>query len=182
MYIYNASGRKLLKKVIKNNTQISKTDYSGDYIYQGDQLQMIMTPENPTTHVAVILQEDHFDPYGMKLGGLSTATNDPTNKYLYQGKEFQDEGVDYNNDNNIDIYLNWYDFDARFFDVQLACWHVPDPAGQCASPYAAMGNNPVSMVDPSGMAYVWSLAIYYTERIFRIIPVLNILIVATWDP
>ena len=27
-------------------------------------------------------------------------------------------------------------------------WHIPDPAGQFASPYVGMANNPVIAVDP----------------------------------
>jgi RHS repeat-associated protein len=41
-------------------------------------------------------------------------------------------------------------FDLRLYDETLARWSAPDPYGQYASPYLAMGNNPVNMVDPSG--------------------------------
>jgi RHS repeat-associated protein len=190
VYLYDAAGRKLYKKVFKNNTLLSKTGYSGDYVYQDDTLQMVLTREgrlipnrsggfdaqyflkdylgnvrvlfheNQSTHLAALIQEDNFDPFGFKLGGLDV-TSDVGNKYLYQRKELQEDGVDTDNDNEPDMYLNWYDFDARYFDVQLARWHVPDPAGQGFSPYAAMGNNPVSMVDPTGMRYVWSEASYW---------------------
>jgi len=30
-------------------------------------------------------------------------------------------------------------------------WHVPDPAGQFASAYTGMGNNPISFMDLDGM-------------------------------
>ena len=43
-----------------------------------------------------------------------------------------------------------YDFHARQYDPQLGRWHVPDPLNQYVSPYVAMGNNPVSIVDPTG--------------------------------
>ncbi len=60
------------------------------------------------------------------------------------------------NDNTPDIYLNWYDFEARSFDPQIGRWHVPDPVAQYPSPYIGMGNNPVRLIDPDGLAAVWS--------------------------
>jgi RHS repeat-associated protein len=188
-YLYDASGRKLSKKVYVKQSLVSQVDYCGEFIYNDNQLQMVMTPEgrlmysngtfdcqyflkdhlgnvrvvfhqDPETRLAKILQEDHFDPFGMTLGGLSQA-GDLLNKYLYQGKEYQDDAVDLNDDSRTDTYLNWYDFGARFYDPQIARWHVPDPAGQDASPYVAMGNNPVSIVDPDGCKYIWSMASYW---------------------
>jgi hypothetical protein len=42
------------------------------------------------------------------------------------------------------------DYGARYYDPQLGRWHVPDPEDQFGSPYLAMGNNPVSYLDPDG--------------------------------
>jgi hypothetical protein len=44
-----------------------------------------------------------------------------------------------------------YDFHARMYDPVIGRWLVPDPAEQHFSLYLAMGNNPMSMVDPDGM-------------------------------
>ncbi|WP_317047770.1 RHS repeat-associated core domain-containing protein, partial [Pleomorphovibrio marinus] len=44
----------------------------------------------------------------------------------------------------------WYDFHAREYDAALGRWFGVDPQNQFASPYLAMGNNPVMMVDPDG--------------------------------
>jgi len=44
-------------------------------------------------------------------------------------------------------------FEARDYDSRLARWLNPDPARQFWSPYMAMGNNPVSGVDPDGREY-----------------------------
>ena len=35
------------------------------------------------------------------------------NKYLYNGKEFQDDSFDLDGDTIIDIWLNWYDYVAN---------------------------------------------------------------------
>ena len=41
-------------------------------------------------------------------------------------------------------------FELRSMDVRLGRWQAPDPYAQYHSPYLAMGNNPVSRVDPDG--------------------------------
>jgi RHS repeat-associated protein len=41
-------------------------------------------------------------------------------------------------------------FDLRMYDVTLGKWISPDPMSQDFSPYNGMGNNPVSMFDPTG--------------------------------
>jgi hypothetical protein len=47
--------------------------------------------------------------------------------------------------------MELYDFHARMYDPVIGRWLVPDPAEQHYSLYLAMGNNPMSMVDPDGM-------------------------------
>jgi RHS repeat-associated protein len=182
VYLYDANGRKLMKQVI-HNAQSHRTDYAGGFIYEDDLLKMILTPEgriiknssttydpqyfikdylgntrvvfhaNATTGSVEVLQEDHYDPFGMKLGGLGMVA-DAQNKYLFQGKELNNDAIDLNNDGDPDTYLNWYDFEARNYDPQIGRWHVPDPVNQTASPYVSMGNNPVRFIDPDGCAYV----------------------------
>ena len=193
LYLYDANGRKLKKQVI-HNAQSHHTDYSGAFQYEDGFLTLILTPEgrivkhsstydpqyflkdylgnvrvvyhaNPETGMVEVVQEDHYDPFGMKLGGLGYVS-DIENKYLFQGKEFNDEAIDTDSDGNTDTYMNWYDFEARQFDPQIARWHVADPVAQYPSPYVGMGNNPVSLVDPNGMATMWSLEESYYYRAY----------------
>ncbi|MBW6459289.1 MAG: hypothetical protein K0B08_01840, partial [Bacteroidales bacterium] len=88
---------------------------------------------------ADVILENHYYPFGMTFGGLEYSAG-LENRYLYQGKETTG-----------DFGLWWSDFSARRFDSQLGRWHIPDPAGQFASPYLGMGNSPVAAVDPSGL-------------------------------
>jgi RHS repeat-associated protein len=66
------------------------------------------------------------------------------NNFLFQGKELNDQ-------------TGLHDFHARQYDGALGRWFVMDPAGQFASPYSGMGNNPVMGVDPDGR--FWNLII-----------------------
>jgi len=86
-----------------------------------------------------IVEEHHYYPFGMLMSGLDFIGS-PKNPYLYQGKEFFEE---------YDFDLHY--FGARMFDSELGRWHSNDPLIVFASPYNGMANNPVSMVDPTGM-------------------------------
>jgi RHS repeat-associated protein len=91
------------------------------------------------------LQQNHYYPFGMLIPSLST-TNTlgalKDNRYLYNGKEFQD-----------DFGLDWYDYGARFYDAQIGRWHSVDPWAEkyySLSPYNYVANNPIYFIDPDG--------------------------------
>ena len=96
-----------------------------------------------------IAQKTSYYPFGLVMSQTNGNT-DPTyqkNKYLYNGKEHQD-------DEFAGSSLNWYDYGARFYDPQLGRWHVIDPASESMttwSPYNYTFNNPIRFIDPTGM-------------------------------
>ncbi len=86
----------------------------------------------------------HNDYYAFGAVYQQSADRVLNNAYLYQGKELQDG-----------LGLDLYDFHARQYDPLLGRMNSVDPMAASfdgMSPYAGMGNNPVSYVDPDGQA------------------------------
>lgn len=50
---------------------------------------------------------------------------------------------------------DWSAFELRMYDSRIARWLSVDPAVQFLSPYVAMGNNPVTSIDPDGGFATW---------------------------
>jgi RHS repeat-associated protein len=55
-----------------------------------------------------------------------------------------------------DAAAGLYNYNARLYDPALGRFLATDPAGQYASPYAYVGNDPVNAIDPTGE--IWLLA------------------------
>jgi len=77
------------------------------------------------------------------------------NKYLYNGKELQDEQLG-------GVNLDWYDFDFRMYDPALGRFTCLDPIAESfyhVSPYNYAENSPIANID------LWGLqAEYYLTR------------------
>lgn len=88
-------------------------------------------------------QANSFYPFGMQMSGLDySAGIAPENKYLYNGKELQD-----------DFGLDWYDYGARFYDAQIGRFHTIDPLAKnysFQSPYVYALNDPIRLLDKNG--------------------------------
>ena len=70
-------------------------------------------------------------------------TDKLTSKYLYNGKELQD-----------DLGLGWYDYGARVYDPWTSGFTTIDPLTEIytfQSPYVYAANNPVKFIDYMGM-------------------------------
>lgn len=168
-YTYNAAGEKIRKvsNVTGTSDYISGIVYNtlnsvyridfiqteegravnngdGTYRYQydlKDQLGNVRLTfqKNTTTGKADRVQSDNYYAFGKRKSINPTSL---VNKYLYNGKEIQDETGD-------------YDYGARHYDPEIARWMAMDPLAEKYrrwSPYNYVMNNPIRFIDPDGMS------------------------------
>jgi RHS repeat-associated protein len=167
-YIYDASGVKLRKVAKQANGDSTVTDYCGELEFTNKTLSLAHTEDgiitfNGTgapvyqyflkdhlgnTRVVIdqsgtVTQKTDYYPFGATSWSAANSVN---NKYLYNGKEKQDE-----------FGLDWYDYGARFYDPQIGRWHSVDLKAEkyfSMSPYVFCGNNPINIVDPNGADWI----------------------------
>lgn len=163
-YLYSSDGLKLNKTSNISGTTVT-THYVDGVQYTGNNIDFIQTEEgiarrngssysyeynltdhlgnirvslnrNPTTGQIAILQKDNYFAFGKR-----SAVQGGSNRYLYNGKELQEE-------------IESYDYGARFYDPVIGRWNVIDPLPEKSrrfSPYVYGNNNPIRFTDPDGM-------------------------------
>ena len=147
------SGTSFMKYIMTPEGRIvnSGDDYSPSLSWEYDlkdhlgNVRVVVSPAAQAGY-ANVLQQTHYYPFGMRMSEISTSSG-TGNRYLYNGKELQD-----------DFGLNWYDYGARFYDPALGRWHSVDPLAEqrsWVSPYNYCQNNPIGRVDPTGMLDDW---------------------------
>ncbi len=86
-----------------------------------------------------ILQVTDYYPFGMRHE-IEGYPNHANQKYLYNGKELQEE-------------TGWYDYGARMYDPALGRFHTQDRFAEKYldwTPYQYAGNNPILFIDVNG--------------------------------
>ena len=168
-YIYTSSGEKLATQVGS-----SLTYYRGPLVYSGNNLLYLVHPEGLTRkstggYVYYYMKRDHlgstrvlchasgttlvadqttgYYPFGLAHGH----GNLNLNRYLFSGKELQDQSLG-------GKLLGLYDFGSRFYDPTLGRWFNVDPKLEFVSPYGYCANNPVLYIDPNGEDIVLTIS------------------------
>ncbi|MGE0930850.1 RHS repeat-associated core domain-containing protein [Peijinzhouia sedimentorum] len=111
------------------------------YVYNSSDLPVWYDQFSISSSQAVIIQENHYYPFGMQIAGLELDLGSK-NRYLYNGKELQD-------DHNLD----WHDYGARMYDAQIGRFHTVDRFAEkyaSLTPYHYAANNPIYYVDVNG--------------------------------
>ncbi|ACU64500.1 DUF6443 domain-containing protein [Chitinophaga pinensis] len=123
------------------------------YVYTSNESQQDVFFDNIVVALnsGPLLEETHYYPYGMVMAGISSnalkGANYQENRIKYNGKEI------HNNEFSDGSGLEWEDYGARMYDVQLGRWFVPDPLVDRfanESPFVYGGNNPVLNIDVAG--------------------------------
>jgi RHS repeat-associated protein len=102
-----------------------------------------------------ILKESHYYPFGMNMDGdWGGSMRSPegfgpeyVNRFNYNGKELTDE-----------LGIDMYDYGARWYDASIGRWNAVDPLAESMpnwSTYNYAFSNPISYIDPDGMAPQW---------------------------
>lgn len=129
-----------------NVTSQPASGLSGNYVYVyadhlgNNRLSYSDIDVNGTIGINEVLSASNYYPMGMLHSG--ELVTDSQYNYKFQGKALQNENG-----------LLQYDFGSRMYDPSIGRWHVIDPQAESFysySPYMAMGNNPIMMVDPDG--------------------------------
>ena len=178
-YVYRADGSKV-RKVFGSKT----TDYLDGFQYENGVLQFVPTAEgyydltknkyiyNYTDHLgnvrlsytkgasggAEIIEENNYYPFGLKHQGYnSTSLANNAYQYKYNGKELQETGM--------------YDYGARMYMPELGRWGVVDPlAEKTLDPYSYVWSNPITFIDPDGMAPLTDYKLLQNGKIVRADP------------
>jgi len=151
-YVYDAAGSALAIYTGATLTEMpvygsdrlgTYTIASNSYVYElrdnVGSVRVVINHTKNTDGTANIIQYNDYYPYGSiaQSGGMGY-------RYDYQGAYSEKDPITgYNN------------FELRMYDGKIGRWLSTDPAGQFASPYEGMGNNPVMGSDPTGGYDTW---------------------------
>ncbi|RPD39489.1 DUF6443 domain-containing protein [Chitinophaga barathri] len=121
------------------------------YVYTSNETPQDVFFDNLSvlTNPSLVLEENHYYPFGLKMDGISTSAWDDKldNSFRYNGKELQQKEF------STGPGLEWYDFGARMYDPQIGKWQGMDRYADVyrgVSPYAYSLNNPLRYIDKDG--------------------------------
>ena len=128
---------------------LARTDSSGSAFYHADGNGNITMLVNSS---GAVLAKYLYDPYGNTLGMWGAKA--PVNTYRFSSKE-------------IDVKSGLYYYGYRYYEPNLQRWLNQDPIEEMGgiNLYRFVGNNPISFVDPYGLAIGdwWDARTYFNS-------------------
>ncbi len=171
-FFYDANGSKLEMKSITAAGVVTTIGYLGGFQYTNAQLQFFQTPEGYASKDGVDFKYVYVlkDHLGNNRVSYSDVNNDGvinsaaeilsnTDHYVMGLTHFGESISGIASNYNYKLHgkeqltfsgYNMYDFGSRMYDPAVGRWFNADPLNEFSSPYLAMGNNPVMLVDPDG--------------------------------
>jgi RHS repeat-associated protein len=121
--------------VAYTNTANNSLDYNYELSDHLGNVRAVIRKAAPgsTNPIDILSYADYF-PFGWQMPGRNQQGD---YRYAYQGQEKDPE-------------TGWEAFELRMYDGRVGRWMTTDPYSQYHSPYLAMGNNPISRIDPDG--------------------------------
>jgi len=177
---YDATGRKVIKHVVKSGVPDEVIQYNGNIVYEGGQLSYILTEEgrlvadysqSPRRFLYEYWLKDHLGNTRVVFSGkdlqggveiLQKASYYPFGLVMkkseygtstYPKNRYLYNGKEINSDRMNSESLNWYDYGARFYDPQIDRFHTQDRYAEKYinfSPYQYAVNNPLRYIDING--------------------------------
>jgi len=121
--------------VAYTNTANNSLDYNYELSDHLGNVRAVIRKAAPgsTNPIDILSYADYF-PFGWQMPGRNQQGD---YRYAYQGQEKDPE-------------TGWEAFELRMYDGRVGRWMTTDPYSQYHSPYLAMGNRPISGIDPDG--------------------------------
>ncbi len=142
-------GYKLHTAFFNSPVTVTKNGYLYIYVMNESNVPVYFDNLNITHTSGPILEETHYYPFGLTMGGISSKSlffGGIENKRKWnKGSEFQEkEFVDGSG-------LEWYVTPLRTLDPQIGRWHqIDSKPDYLQSLYISMANNPIRFNDPLG--------------------------------
>ena len=146
----SSDGYYYIGSLIYNNSTLESTDFSQGRITLSGSTKTIHYHHKDhlgsvraiTNNSGIVIEQNAYYPFGGRHTFGQSYTQNPTNRYKFNGKEEQTIGS-----------LDLLDYGARMYDTKTARWLVQDPLAEKYYSFSAYNycvNNPVMFVDPDG--------------------------------
>ncbi len=149
--VEQVGGDQVFTQHVKPDMPVTKNGYLYVYVSNETPNVHVFFDNLQVTHTrGPILEETHYYPFGLTMAGISSKTlnNVPVNKYGITGKEIQNK--EFSDGSGLELY----DFSARTYDHQIGRFLQIDLNSlnyYAWTPYNYCANNPISIMDPTGM-------------------------------